>query len=204
MAGRKSYTYSELDKLQKHYGYGSTYDITGADYESDYAKQIITDRQAAAAAKRETEYETEWVPRVEEHQAALSRNLSDERALAKRQAAGKLGFALSSGPGTSGLAVAAGNALDRSFAIQGVRDRNAATQFGTQFKLNWNMQQDQWDENRAMSNLQFRQQQALLQQQAELNSKSWWEQLGSIIGFGTSQAVQYYGSPGGSGGTTNA
>ena len=192
MASRVDYTYEELDKLQKHFGKGSTYDITGAEFQSDYAKQIIADRKAATAAARGEEYDAVYAPIVDEHKAGLTATLADERALAKRQAQMKLGFAQSSGPGTAGAWGAAELALERDFGLQAVRDRNAANQFATQFKLNWNLQQDQWSQDKAMLNLNFKRQQALLQQQAELNSSSWYEQLGSIIGFGVGQAVSYY------------
>ena len=203
MASRVDYTYEELDKLQKHFGKGSTYDITGAEFQSDYAKQIIADRKAATAAARGEEYDAVYAPIVDEHKAGLTATLADERALAKRQAKMKLGFAQSSGPGTAGAWGAAELALERDFGLQAVRDRNAANQFATQFKLNWNLQQDQWSQDKAMLNLNFKRQQALLQQQAELNSSSWYEQLGSIIGFGVGQAVSYY-KPAGGGGVTYA
>ena len=106
----------------------------------------------------------------------------DELALAQRQAAGKLGFALSSGPGTSGLAVAAENSLNRQFAGQRAMGLGRLRGAAADFKLNWNLQEDKFDYGIEMSKLQFKQQQALLQQQAELNSASWWEQLGGIVG----------------------
>ena len=126
---------------------------------------------------------------------ATNQTLLNELALAKRQAAGKLGFALSSGPGTSGLAVAAENALDRQFAALRASGLNETNKYAAQFKLNWNMATEKWGRDVAMAKLQFQQQQMYLQQQAELNSASWWEQLGGVVGFAVGQAVEWFKPP---------
>jgi hypothetical protein len=132
--------------------------------------------------EREAEYTDYYAPLVEEAKQSSYGVLENERALAQRQAAGKLGFALSSGPGTSGLAVAAENALNRQFSGLQASNRLAVDKFATEFKLNWNLNKDRWQHEEGMARMQFQQQQMLLQQQAELNSASWWEQLGGIIG----------------------
>lgn len=108
----------------------------------------------------------------------------DELALAKREAAGRMGFALSSGPGTSGLSVAAQNALERQFATQRALGLGKIGEYAAQFRLNWDLQQDRYDYGEDMARAQFQYQQLLLRQQAELNSASWWEQMGGIIGAG--------------------
>jgi len=131
---------------------------------------------------RDAEFNTKYKSTLDEKTSAYSQTMLDELALAQRQAAGKLGFALSSGPGTSGLAVAAENSLNRQFAGQRAMGLGRLRGAAADFKLNWNLQEDKFDYGIEMSKLQFKQQQALLQQQAELNSASWWEQLGGIVG----------------------
>ena len=138
---------------------------------------------------RDVEFEGKYGATLSDKTSAYSQTMLDELALAKRQAAGKLGFALSSGPGTSGLAVAAENALDRQFAGQRAMGLGRLRGAAADFRLNWDLNQDKFDYGFEMSKLQFTQQQALLQQQAELNSASWWEQLGGIIGFGLALPV---------------
>ena len=138
---------------------------------------------------RDVEFEGKYGATLSDKTSAYSQTMLDELALAKRQAAGKLGFALSSGPGTSGLAVAAENALNRQFAGLQASNRLAVDKFATDFKLNWNLNKDRWQHDEGMARMQFQQQQIMLQQQAELNSASWWEQLGGIIGFGLALPV---------------
>ena len=149
--------------------------------------------------ERETEYADYYAPLVEEAKQSSYGVLENERAIAQRQAAGKLGFALSSGPGTSGLAVAAENALNRQFAGLQASNRLAVDKFATDFKLNWNLNKDRWQHDEGMARMQFQQQQIMLQQQAELNSASWWEQLGGIIGFGVATWLNPVGAAVGAG-----
>ena len=144
---------------------------------------------SGAKTPRDVEFESKYLPTLNEKTSAYSQAMLDELAIAKRQAAGKLGFALSSGPGTSGLAVAAENALNRQFAGQRAMGLGRLRGAAADFRLNWDLNQDKFDYGFEMSKLQFTQQQALLQQQAELNSASWWEQLGGIIGFGLALPV---------------
>jgi len=146
------------------------------------ASKWKADAPARAATARQTEFDTKYGTTLGEKHSAYSQTMLDELALAQRQAAGKLGFAMSSGPGTSGLAPAAQLALDRQFSTQRALGLGRIDMANADFKLNWNLQEDKFDYGIEMSKLQFKQQQALLQQQAELNSASWWEQLGGIVG----------------------
>ena len=145
-------------------------------------KTSYTDADGRTA--RDIEFEEKYLPTLDEKTAAYSQTMLDELTLAKRQAAGKLGFALSSGPGTSGFSVAAQNALDRQFSTQRAMGLGRIRGAAADFRLNWDLGEDKFDYGFEMNALQFKQQQALMQQQAELNSASWWEQLGGIIGFG--------------------
>ena len=138
---------------------------------------------------RDVEFEEKYQATLDEKTAASSRLFTDELTLAKQQAAGRLGFALSSGPGTSGLSVAAQNALERQFATSRTMGLGKIREAAADFRLSWDLQEDKFDYGFEMAALQFKQQQALLQQQAELNSASWWEQLGGIIGFGLGLAM---------------
>ena len=138
---------------------------------------------ADGRSPRDVEFDEKYQSTLDEKTAASSQTMLDELALAKRQAAGKLGFALSSGPGTSGFSVAAQNALDRQFSTQRAMGLGRIRGAAADFRLNWDLGEDKFDYGFEMNALQFKQQQALMQQQAELNSASWWEQLGGIIGF---------------------
>ena len=144
-------------------------------------ENILTD---PVPTTRDNEFDTKYGTTLDEKTAAYSQTMLDELQLAKRQAAGKLGFALSSGPGTSGFSIAAQNALNRQFSTQRAMGLGRIRGAASDFRLNWDLQQDKFDYGFEMANLKFKQQQALLQQQAELNSASWWEQLGGIVGFG--------------------
>ena len=199
MAGRKDFTYAELEKLKKHKAesggaLGVFAGLTGADYQGEYAQSLLSGRVAAKAEAREKEYEAEFAPTVTEHQANLTRMMETERQLALQQAQGKLGFAQSSGPGTAGRWAATETALNREFNLAKLQIGERTEQFGTGFKLDFLGSKDRYDMNVALQRLQFRQQQALMQQQAELNSASWWEQLGGIVGFGLALAVPGGGS----------
>ena len=169
--------------------FGNNYGIPSGGYATGGAYPQTA--EATTPGRDYAKYDEIWA----EHRKGLLSDLEFERSKAQREAMGKLGFAMSSGPGTSGLGVAAGNALDRQFAGIRARDLNRVDTMGTQFKLNWNLAEDSQSRAIELQTLQFKQQQALLQQQAELNSASWWEQLGGVVGFAAGQAVEWFKPP---------
>lgn len=143
------------------------------------------------ARERAYEFKSLYQPTLDEKTAAYSRTMLDELQLAKRQAAGKLGFALSSGPGTSGMSTAAQLGLDRQFATQRAMGLGRLRGAAADFRLNWDLNEDRFDYGFEMANLRFKHEQILLRQRAELNSDSWWDTLGSIIGIGAAAAIAF-------------
>lgn len=130
-----------------------------------------------------TDFERIYGTAADRGQAELERKLETERQLALQQAAGKLGFAQSSGPGTAGRWGAAETALNREFNLAKLQNLERAQLFRTGLEVDYLQRQDAYGQQRFMARMQFQQQQALMQQRAELNSASWWEQLGGILGF---------------------
>ena len=181
--------FAKRKEMQDRLGYTNPLPQTSV-AEAEIARQATEDEAAwkagidEAARKRDYEFQTMYGGTLTDQQANLARMMETERQLAQQQAAGKLGFALSSGPGTSGLGVAAELALNRTFSGHKARIGEATEKMGTQFRLDWDMREDQYSQQTAMAQLQFQHNMALMQQQAELNSASWWEQLGGIVGFG--------------------
>jgi len=136
----------------------------------------------AQRGDRSEEYATKYDPTIADWKTASNQEYLDQLALAKRQAQMKLGFAQSSGPGTAGAWGAADLALERQFAVQKAAGLNEIDKYAAQFRLNWDLQQDKYDYGEDMARANFQYQQLILQQQAELNSDSWWDTAGQIVG----------------------
>ena len=165
-------TDKELNKLYKDSGSQSTRDIAWAE------------KQKRIGAKRAVSFENIYAPKVQEYGAQMERDALSAFQREKAMALQGLGFRQSAGYGDSGLYQAAELALDRAAAAKAGEIAGTSENFERAAFLNYLDREDQQQFQLQAMRLQYEYQMKM----AEANSSSWWEGIGSIVGFAASVA----------------
>lgn len=134
-------------------------------------------------ARRNAQWEAQYQPAVDKYKEQMKQNLNRQADVQRARMQAQLGYARSGSYGTSGSWDAANIALDRQYAgMRGDIDQQA-NMFSLGQYLDFMNREDAQSFSMEQMRQQYQYQMQLMQQQAELNSASWWQNLGGIIGF---------------------